>query len=61
MKRVALKFGQMLDTLLQQLLTIQQLTFLVTLRNEMSEQLGQWENTSLIFLCDTLNDSIQRR
>ena len=33
--------------------------FLVTLRNEMSEQLGQWENTSLIFLCNTLNDSIR--
>lgn len=33
--------------------------FLVTLRNEMSEQLGQWENTALIFLCNTLNDSIK--
>lgn len=33
--------------------------FLVTLRNEMSEQRGQWENTSLIFICNTLNDSIR--
>jgi DNA phosphorothioation-dependent restriction protein DptH len=33
--------------------------FLVTLRNEMSEQKGDWENTSLILLCNTLNDSIR--
>ncbi|SFB98970.1 DNA phosphorothioation-dependent restriction protein DptH [Bacillus sp. OV322] len=33
--------------------------FLVTLRNEMSEQKGGWENTSLILLCNTLNDSIR--
>ncbi len=25
----------------------------------MSEQVGQWKNTSLIFLCNTLNDSIR--
>lgn len=33
--------------------------FLVTLRNEMSEQKGEWKNTSLILLCDTLNDSVR--
>ncbi|SES25538.1 DNA phosphorothioation-dependent restriction protein DptH [Psychrobacillus sp. OK032] len=33
--------------------------FLVTLRNEMSRQLGQWKNTSIILLCNTLNDSIK--
>lgn len=33
--------------------------FLVTLRNKMSEQKRKWENTSIIFLCDTLNDSIR--
>ena len=33
--------------------------FLVTLRNEMSEQKGDWKNTSLILLCNTLNDSIR--
>lgn len=33
--------------------------FLVTLRNEMSKQKGDWENTSLILLCNTLNDSIR--
>ncbi|MGQ0514586.1 hypothetical protein ACT453_18350, partial [Bacillus sp. D-CC] len=33
--------------------------FLVTLRNKMSEQKGDWENTSLILLCNTLNDSIR--
>lgn len=33
--------------------------FLVTLRNEMSKQEGSWENSSLILLCNTLNDSIR--
>lgn len=33
--------------------------FLVTLRNKMSEQKEEWENTSLILLCNTLNDSIR--
>ncbi|WP_158591822.1 DNA phosphorothioation-dependent restriction protein DptH [Oceanobacillus halophilus] len=33
--------------------------FLVTLRNEMSEQTGIWQKTSLILLCNTLNDSIR--
>src|SRR5699024_5548922 len=33
--------------------------FLVTLRNEMSEQQGQWENTSLLFISDSMNDSIR--
>lgn len=33
--------------------------FLVTLRNEMSEQVGQWANTSLLVLTDNLNDSIR--
>ncbi|WP_214827807.1 DNA phosphorothioation-dependent restriction protein DptH [Exiguobacterium algae] len=33
--------------------------FLVTLRNEMSEQSGQWSNTSLMILTDNLNDSIR--
>ncbi|TCI65747.1 DNA phosphorothioation-dependent restriction protein DptH [Exiguobacterium sp. SH0S1] len=33
--------------------------FLVTLRNEMSEQIGQWANTSLLVLTDNLNDSIR--
>jgi len=33
--------------------------FLVTLRNEMSKQLGQWKNTSIILICNTLNDSIR--
>ncbi|PUB13379.1 DNA phosphorothioation-dependent restriction protein DptH [Paenisporosarcina sp. OV554] len=33
--------------------------FLVTLRNEMSEQKGQWKNTALIMICNTLNDSIK--
>ncbi|SIQ07690.1 DNA phosphorothioation-dependent restriction protein DptH [Bacillus cereus] len=33
--------------------------FLVTLRNEMSKQKGDWENTALILLCNTLNDSIR--
>ncbi len=33
--------------------------YLVTLRNEMSEQSGQWSNTSLMILTDTLNDSIR--
>lgn len=32
--------------------------FLVTLRNEMSKQLNQWENTSLVLLCDIVKDSI---
>lgn len=33
--------------------------FLVTLRNEMSEQKGQWKNTALIMICNTINDSIK--
>lgn len=33
--------------------------YLVTLRNEMSEQSGQWSNTSLMILTDNLNDSIR--
>lgn len=33
--------------------------FLVTLRNEMSEQKGKWKNTSLLFISNTLNDSIR--
>src|SRR5699024_487034 len=33
--------------------------FLVTLRNAMSEQKGQWKNTSLLFISNTLNDSIR--
>jgi DNA phosphorothioation-dependent restriction protein DptH len=33
--------------------------FLVTLRNEMSEQKGQWKNAALIMICNTLNDSIK--
>ncbi|KQS37702.1 hypothetical protein ASG02_12050 [Exiguobacterium sp. Leaf196] len=33
--------------------------FLVTLRNEMSEQKGIWKGTSLVLLSDTLNDSIR--
>lgn len=33
--------------------------FLVTLRNEMSEQKGEWKNTSLLFISNTLNDSIR--
>src|SRR5690625_1963097 len=33
--------------------------FLVTLRNEMSEQKAQWKNTSLLFISNTLNDSIR--
>ena len=55
---IALEFGQVKYVIAT---TTKNTTidFLVTLRNEMSEQLGQWENTSLIFLCDTLNDSIR--
>lgn len=55
---IALKFGQVKYVIAR---TSEKTTidFLVTLRNEMSEQSGQWENTSLIFLCDTLNDSIR--
>src|SRR5699024_4226987 len=33
--------------------------FLVTLRNAMSERKGQWKNTSLLFISNTLNDSIR--
>lgn len=33
--------------------------FLVTLRNEMSEQKDQWKNAALIMICNTLNDSIK--
>jgi len=33
--------------------------FLVTLRNEMSEQIGQWKDTALLFISNTMNDSIR--
>ncbi len=57
-KTIALLFGKM-RYVIATTSNNTNIDFLVTLRNEMSKQKGQWENTSLILLCNTLNDSIR--
>ncbi len=55
---IALKFGD-INYVIATTNDDTNIDFLVTLRNEMSEQTGNWKNTSLILLCNTLNDSIR--